>query len=124
MIRVIIVTYNSQEDIKTCLKQLTKSADYTLDITVVDSNSTDGTLKYIRNAYPQIDIIKCDHNGGYAYANNIGISKYLGSNKEPKAFLILNPDCSLINFISKDLFLISIFGYNFINLLLSAVFLN
>jgi GT2 family glycosyltransferase len=95
MIRVIIVTYNSQEDVKTCLKQLTKSADYTLDITVVDSNSTDGTLKYIRNAYPQIDIIKCDHNGGYAYANNIGISKYLGSNKEPKAFLILNPDATI-----------------------------
>jgi GT2 family glycosyltransferase len=95
MIRVIIVTYNSQEDIKTCLKQLTKSADYTLDITVVDNNSTDSTLKYIRNAYPQIDIIRCDHNGGYAYANNIGISKYLGSNKEPKAFLILNPDATI-----------------------------
>jgi len=92
MVRVLIVTYNSIKDIAGCLQNITQSIDIKLEISVIDNNSTDGTVKYVKNKYPQIDIISLNTNSGYAYANNVGIREYLGSTNEPDAFLILNPD--------------------------------
>ena len=96
MIRVIIVTYNSINEISSCLSSFYKSNCKDLGVTIVDNQSRDETKHFININYPEIEIIETDFNGGYAYANNIGIKKYLESKYETDAFLILNPD-AIIN---------------------------
>jgi len=91
-IRVLIVTYNSINDISACLESIYDTQIPQIQVTIIDNNSIDNTVQYVKDTYPQIEIIETGYNGGYAYANNIGIRKYLISSFSTSAFLILNPD--------------------------------
>ncbi|MDB5152504.1 MAG: putative glycosyltransferase [Mucilaginibacter sp.] len=75
-IYVIIVTYNGMKWIKRCLHDVLLS-DVNVNIIVVDNGSTDGTRKFIENAYPDLELIKTNTNLGFGQANNIGIKKAL-----------------------------------------------
>jgi N-acetylglucosaminyl-diphospho-decaprenol L-rhamnosyltransferase len=84
MISVIIVTYNSREQIGDCLKSLKGCG---AEIIVVDNASADGTADIIRERFPQVQLIASERNLGFAAACNLGASKSKGS-----ALLFLNPD--------------------------------
>ena len=91
-IRVIIVTYNSLEDIDDCLGGLKNNSNIKLQITIVDNASSDATVEYVKNHYPHAEVIENLTNEGYGFGNNVGLKKYLNTNQKPDAFLILNPD--------------------------------
>jgi GT2 family glycosyltransferase len=85
---VIIVTYNSREEIGPCLDSVVgHTAPFPATVTVVDNRSTDGTASFVRQRYPSVSVIDAGSNTGFARANNIGIrataSEYV---------LLLNPD--------------------------------
>jgi hypothetical protein len=95
VIKVVIVTYNSADDIAKCLDALLLSSErYSLEITVVDNGSTDETVKQLRGFYPFVHVI-ANINLGYAHGNNLGVQEALGNGREYKAILILNPDTTL-----------------------------
>jgi len=73
---VVIVTYNGYKWIDKCLSSLLKST-IDLHIIVVDNLSTDKTVEFIKNEFPNVDLILQENNLGFGKANNIGISKAL-----------------------------------------------
>ena len=48
ILSIIIVTYNSQEDISNCIESIQKSTCMPYEIIIVDNNSSDGTQNYLR----------------------------------------------------------------------------
>src|SRR5262249_15537487 len=57
------------------------------ELIVADNGSTDGSVEYIRQTYPQVKIVENKANLGFAKGNNAGIKEAKGD-----YVLILNPD--------------------------------
>lgn len=94
---IIIVTYNSENDIYDCLEAIFCHNDLSteeLEIIVVDNNSqeTDKMFKQIHHLYGESVItIKNTQNGGYGQGNNVGIR-----HASAPIILIMNPDVRLV----------------------------
>ena len=85
---IIIVTFNSVEEIDGCLQSLDGyTAPFPTTITVVDNASSDGTAEHVRQRWPSVQVIDSGGNVGFAKANNIGIRS-----TESDYVLLLNPD--------------------------------
>jgi GT2 family glycosyltransferase len=87
-IAIIIVTFNSIDEIDACLDSLIgHTKPFPTTITVVDNASTDGTADHVRQKYPAVQVIDAGDNLGFAKANNIGIR-----HTKSDYVLLLNPD--------------------------------
>jgi len=85
---IIIVTYNSREEIGDCLTSVIGHTEpYPTHVTVVDNQSSDGTLAFIRERWPAVRTVEAGGNLGFARANNLGIAATAG-----EYVLLLNPD--------------------------------
>lgn len=72
-IAVIIVTFNGIKWIKDCLESLLHSS-FSISIVVVDNNSSDGTVSFIRDNFgTQVRIIELKQNIGFGKGNNVGL---------------------------------------------------
>ena len=90
-VSVIIVTYESQREIKTCLDSLYNYiSNFEFEIIVVDNNSEDGTKKIIKNNFKNVKIIENEINTGFSVANNQGAKLASGD-----FLFFLNPDSLL-----------------------------
>ncbi|OGG08337.1 hypothetical protein A2154_03625, partial [Candidatus Gottesmanbacteria bacterium RBG_16_43_7] len=70
---IILVNWNGRKYTTDCLKSLDriKKKSTEIKIIVVDNNSIDGSVSYLRNLYPQIKILPMKTNIGFAEANNL-----------------------------------------------------
>jgi hypothetical protein len=85
---IVIVTYNSRDDLDVCLESLTRNrASVDHEIVVVDNASPDGTAAAARVRWPAVRVLDAGGNLGFAAANNIGIRQTFG-----ELLLLLNPD--------------------------------
>ena len=85
---IIIVSYNVRQYIDQCLQSVYKALrDIDAEIIVVDNQSVDDTVSYIKANYPQVRVIESGGNVGFACANNMGIRQ-----SESEYVLLLNPD--------------------------------
>jgi GT2 family glycosyltransferase len=85
---IIIVTYNSREEIDACLESLVgHTAPFPTTITVVDNQSPDGSAAHVREKWPAVSVIDAGSNVGFAKANNIGIRA-----TDSEYVLLMNPD--------------------------------
>jgi N-acetylglucosaminyl-diphospho-decaprenol L-rhamnosyltransferase len=85
---IVIVTYNSREDVDRCLQSILRNRpaiDH--EIVVVDNASQDGTAALVRDRWPGVRVLDAGGNVGFAAANNIGIRATFG-----ELMLLLNPD--------------------------------
>lgn len=71
-ILVIIVSYNFEHWLDSCLGSLRQST-LPLDIVVLDNGSSDNTVQRILKDYPEIQMIANNCNLGFGKANNIGM---------------------------------------------------
>ena len=88
-VTAILVTYNSEDIIASCLSCLQNEA-HVSDIIVVDNASTDNTVDVITKKFSGVRLIKNKENKGFGRANNQALEKV----KSPYALLI-NPDAKL-----------------------------
>jgi len=89
MIVSIIVTHNGMQWYEKCFSSLLNST-IPNEIIVVDNASNDDTVKFIKEKYPEIELIVNDENLGFAKANNIGIEYAL--RKGADFIFLLNQD--------------------------------
>jgi len=75
-VTTIIVTYNGLKWIDGCLKSV-KDSIYPSRIHIIDNGSTDGTLAFIREHYPEVQLTVSPRNLGFGQANNIGMKQAL-----------------------------------------------
>lgn len=79
---IVIVSYNTQELLRTRLKTLQGA------VIVVDNASGDGSYEMVKKEFSGVDLIKNRQNVGFARANNQGIQR-----AKSKYVLLLNTDC-------------------------------
>ena len=89
-VNIIVVTYNAMQWISRCLES-TKS----YPVIVVDNNSSDETIVFIKEKYPNVVLFPQKENLGFGQANNIGIS-YAYKNAAD-FFFLLNQDAYLVD---------------------------
>ncbi|HMR00449.1 MAG TPA: glycosyltransferase [Ignavibacteria bacterium] len=93
-ISVIIVNYNVKELLEQCINSIfSASAGLKVEVIIVDNNSFDGSVEFLKNKFPdnpQLKIIESPINLGFAKANNLGAKEAKGD-----YLLILNPDTIL-----------------------------
>ena len=89
ILSIIIVTYNSKEDIFNCIDSIQKSTCMPYEIIIVDNDSSDGTQNYLREVEKQyhIRIIFNSRNLGFSVSTNQGIKASHG-----EYLVLLNPD--------------------------------
>jgi len=98
---IIIVNYNTRDLLRACLHSVYASQGvFSYHVTVVDNASGDRSLEMVQAEFPQARAIPAPRNGGFAYANNIGLRAYGfagGAQPEslPRYALLLNPDTEL-----------------------------
>jgi GT2 family glycosyltransferase len=69
---VLIVNFNGRQHLEHCVPALeaqTRPAD---EVIVVDNNSTDDSVDYLRTRHPRIRIVQLGHNQGFAGGNIAG----------------------------------------------------
>lgn len=88
-ITTIIVTYNGMKWLNKCLLSLRNSI-YPTDIVIIDNGSTDESIPFVKQNFPEVHLIKNQENFGFGKANNIGISYGIQNNTD--FFFLLNQD--------------------------------
>ena len=85
---VVIVNYNVKHYVEQCLLSLRRAlVGIDAEVFVVDNHSRDGSVSFLSSKFDDINIIRCNHNQGFARANNIAIGQ-----SESEYVLLLNPD--------------------------------
>lgn len=85
-VSIIIVTYNSVQDIQPCIQSIRSNTGVSHEIIIVDNNSTDGTHQYL-NTLKDVNVILNSKNNGFSCATNQGIKVSSG-----QYVIFLNPD--------------------------------
>ena len=85
---VVIVNYNVKYFLEQCLRSVLKASEYIdTEIFVVDNNSSDDSVPYLTNLFPEVTFIANKDNPGFSKANNQAIGLAKG-----EYVLLLNPD--------------------------------
>lgn len=87
-IYIVIATYNAMSWLSKCLES-TKP----YDVVVVDNNSSDNTVNFIKENYPEITLLPQNENLGFGAANNIGMTYALKQGAD--YVFLLNQDAYL-----------------------------
>lgn len=78
LISVIIVNWNGIEWLKHCLPALAKQTYRPYEIIVVDNGSRDGSVAWLQEGWPQVQLLSLTTNEGFSAANNRGIARAKG----------------------------------------------
>ncbi len=85
---IVIVSYRAKYFLEQTLRSaLEATSDIDGEIIVVDNNSADDTMPWIKARFPQVRLIENKENAGFGRANNQAIAQAQG-----QYTLILNPD--------------------------------
>ncbi len=93
ILSVVIVNYNVKYFLEQCLSSLKKALDQSefhgdkAEVFVVDNNSTDGSMDFLKPLFPGFEFISSPVNAGFSKANNLALSYCSG-----EFILFLNPD--------------------------------
>lgn len=109
-VTIIIPNYNGKHFMEPCLKSLAEQTYKDFKILVVDNASSDGSVEYMQNNYPEIELISLSENYGFSKAVNVGIK-----HSDTPYVILLNNDTTVdshyieamvkaIGKISKDFF--------------------
>jgi len=94
LVSVIILNWNGERLLKSCLTSLFNQSYSNREIIVVDNCSTDGSIAILESMRAKIELIRSEQNLGFAAGNNLGIGNSRGElvvllNNDTEA----DPDC-------------------------------
>lgn len=85
---VVIVNYNVKYFLEQCLYSVRRASEsLRVEVLVVDNNSVDGSVKMVREKFPEAILVENKENLGFSKANNQAIRIATG-----EYILLLNPD--------------------------------
>lgn len=90
LVTVIIVNWNGQHHLEKCLASLRKQSFQNFKTVIVDNNSSDSSIEYVRSEFPEVSIVELDENYGFCKPNNLEMAK-----AESKYVCLLNNDTEL-----------------------------
>ena len=88
---VVVVSFNVKGYLSLCvssaLEAMKRLGEGQSELYIVDNASSDGSVDWVRNAHPEVQLIALDENVGFSAANNVAIRQAKG-----EWVLLLNPD--------------------------------
>lgn len=89
---IIIVNWNVRDLLRTCLHSIDRGrGDLELEVIVVDSASTDGSVSMLQTEFPWVRLLACQENVGFPRGNNLGLEQANG-----RFLYLLNPDTEIV----------------------------
>lgn len=85
-VTIVIPNYNGKHFMEPCLASLNEQSYKDFKILVVDNASSDGSIPYMQENYPEIEVIALEKNYGFSKAVNVGIKH----SKTPYVILLNN----------------------------------
>lgn len=99
---IVIVNYNTCALLRDCLTSVyNNTGDISFEAIVVDNASPDDSAAMVAAEFPQAKLIASPVNGGFAFANNLGLKEAgfaadgAPQPRAPRYALLLNPDTLL-----------------------------
>lgn len=99
---IVIVNYNTSQLLRDCLNSIYNNVgNISFEVFVVDNASPDDSTHMVATEFPQAKLIASPVNGGFAYANNLGLKATgfaadgMPNASAPRYALLLNPDTLL-----------------------------
>lgn len=77
-VSVIVPNLNGLELLKICIPSLLKTDYPDFEIIVSDDGSDDGSVQFIREHFPGVQLVESGHTGGFGKACNAGVMKSRG----------------------------------------------
>ena len=97
LVSIVIVNWNGKRFLSGCLGSLQAQSFSNFEVVFVDNGSTDGSLEFVRENFPEIVIVENKENLGFAGGNNRGIEVARGN-----FILTLNNDTELeVDFLER-----------------------
>ncbi len=90
LVSIIIINFNGEKFIANCLNSIRKQTHKNKEVVVWDNNSSDSSLKIIRENFPEVKVIANKKNILFAKAINFSVKRCTGN-----YLIILNPDTVL-----------------------------
>ena len=91
-VAIVIVSYNSEDHIGACLDSVfAQRKAVNQQVIVVDNDSRDGTVEFIRKNYPAVELVLPGENLGFAKGVNLGVK-----HADAEFVLLLNPDTEIL----------------------------
>ena len=87
LVSVIVLNYNGMRFLDTCYSSLMKTEYEPVEWIMVDNASTDDSVKFVSQHFPEVTLILNHENAGFSKGNNIGIRAAKG-----KYVVLLNND--------------------------------
>lgn len=84
---IVILNWNGKSHLEEFLPSVISHSPESDEIVVVDNASSDGSISFLKNNYPQVRIIHNKENGGFAQGYNDGLAKV-----DSEYYLLLNSD--------------------------------
>lgn len=89
-VSIIILNWNGKHHLSECLDSLSFLDYPNYEIVLVDNDSQDGSVPFVKLNYPHVHIIQNDRNLGFSEGNNVGIRYALSQGAE--YIILLNND--------------------------------
>lgn len=70
--RVVVLNWNGRRWLEGCLGALRRQEGCAFEVVVVDNASTDGSVAFVRERFPECRVVALDANVGFAAGNNAG----------------------------------------------------
>jgi GT2 family glycosyltransferase len=87
---IVILNWNGKEDTAECINSLAAITYPNYTITIVDNDSSDGSVEFLKERYAHLEIAQNSSNIGFGAGNNVGIE--LALNTAAEYVLLLNND--------------------------------
>ena len=78
LVSIVIVNYNGRHLLETCLDSVLTQTYQNKEVFLVDNGSTDGSVEFLKEHYPQAQLMVNDRNLGFSSAVNQGIQASKG----------------------------------------------
>jgi GT2 family glycosyltransferase len=84
---VVVPNWNGERFLSTCLGSLRRQTYGDFETVLVDNGSSDGSVAFVEENFPEVRIVRLPHNGGFTAAVNAGIGA-----SEAEYVVLLNND--------------------------------
>ena len=89
-VSIVLVNYNGKVYLKDLLKGIAEQDYQGVDVILVDNDSTDGSIEWLKANYPEVYLIESKRNEGFGEGCNIGIDYAIAHGAE--YVLLMNTD--------------------------------
>ena len=87
-IAVVILNFNGRELLEEYLPSVIQSSSYPIEYVVADNGSSDGSIRFLQEYYPEITVFELDQNFGFAE----GYNRVINSLQNKEYIVFLNSD--------------------------------